>query len=69
MEPKPIKREGILYSAMGRHKVEAYNDANWVGSIIDQQSTIGYYDARISDFAHRTRTDTIRYKYGYRIPA
>lgn len=39
---KSCSRKGVFYSSHGHHKVEAYNNADWEGSITDRQSTLGY---------------------------
>ena len=39
---KSSPRKGILYSKGEGLKVEAYIDADWVGSVIDKKSTTGY---------------------------
>ena len=34
---------GLLYQANGHLQVEAYTDADWVGSVSNRKFTIGYY--------------------------
>lgn len=39
---KGCPRKGVFYSSHGHHRVEAYIDANWIGSVIDRRSTSSY---------------------------
>ncbi|RVW16057.1 Retrovirus-related Pol polyprotein from transposon RE1 [Vitis vinifera] len=33
---------GLLFKSRGHLQIETYNDADWVGSIVDRRSTSGY---------------------------